>query len=631
MEGERLPAGIKVMKTSWARTSPTGPLLGALLAALCSGCVGKIFSSGNSPTQTQQQAAYNPAFACTTPTLAATPIRRLARVHYINSVQGFLSQMNATDLATVMGDIQTQISLIPEDSSPFFSRNDTSLTEEHAGGVFELAFALGSILAENSTYVGELATVCGAGSTQASLTGACANTFAAYYAQKAFRRPATAAELATLLLDPTSTTTPQATLDLTTVNGLTLYLVRLLAHPRFYYRLDNEGTLVSGTDGTSGATYQLSNYELLSKLTFLFWDGPPTDALYTQIQSADLTQLSQLRNLVSTIVNDPAAQNGVENFYSEWLGIQSLPQLDSMNSASYATFAQGENINVAGHNHRADMIQEVIDLTTYYTFGTTGRYDDLMESPYSFSRTTDLAKLYGLSTTWDGTPATLTQFPASQPRSGLLTRAAFLITGVEYTDPIIKGKNLRFNILCDVLPPPPPTVNVVPVKQDTVHTTRWLVEQVTAGTPSNPYQCMQCHSQMNPLGFLSENYDSLGRFRTLEQKFDPTTGMLVNQVPVTTAAVASLYPGDTQEQSDISAMSTYLAQTGAGQRCMVQQYFRYTFGREESLVQDGCTLEDMRQNMVNTDGTGFNDADGSLLQMFESTTDQKQFLFREVQ
>jgi hypothetical protein len=618
------------MNTSSVIPRPMGPLLAGALLALCAGCDGKIFSPSR-PPPTQQQAAYNPAFTCSAPTVAPTTIRRLARAWYVNSVQDFLSQMNSTDRAAVMEAIQSQLSLIPLDSSPFFTRNDTSLTEEHAGGVFEVAFALGSLLAQNATYASELASVCGVGSTQASLTGACAQTFAAYYAQKAFRRPATAAELATLLLDPTSTATPQATLDLTSTNGLTLYLVRLLAHPRFYYRLDNEGTLVSGTDGTSGATYRLSPYELLSKLTFLFWDSPPTDALYSQAGSADLAQPTQVKDLVSTVVNDPAAQNGVENFYSEWLGIQTIPQLDSMNSLSYATFAQGENINVPGHNHRADMIQEVIDLTTYYTFSTHGRYDDLLESPYSFARTTDLAKLYGLSATWDGTPSTLVPFPPAQPRSGLITRGAFLITGVEYTDPIIKGHNLRFNLLCDVLPPPPPTVKVVPVTQDTVHTTRWLVEQATAGTSSNPNECLQCHSEMNPLGFLSENYDSLGRFRTLEDKFDPTTGALVNQVPVTTAAVGDLYPGDGENLTDVSALSADLAQTGTGQRCMVQQYFRYAFGRQENLVQDGCTLEDMRQNMVNTDGSGFDGENGSLFQMFESTSDQRQFLFREVQ
>jgi hypothetical protein len=303
-----------------------------------------------------------------------------------------------------------------------------------------------------------------------------------------------------------------------------------------------------------------------------------------------------------------------------------------MNSLSYATFAAGENINVIGHNHRADMIQEIIDLTSFYTFNGKGRYDDLMNSPLSFARTTDLAKLYGLTSTWDGTDdATLVPFPSGQPRTGLLTRAAFLINGVEYTDPIIKGHNIRFNVLCNVLPPPPPTVNVVPVTQDAVHTTRWLVEQATAGTSSNPQECMQCHAQMNPLGFVTEDYDSLGRYRTNELKFNSTTGQQDGSVPVDTPAVGNVVPGDTRNLPDGVALNAYIAELGVGQRCMVQQYFRYTFGREENLSLDGCGLESMRQNMVNTDGSGVDGTNGSLLQMFAATPTQRQFLYRQLQ
>ncbi|HEX4622569.1 MAG TPA: DUF1588 domain-containing protein [Myxococcaceae bacterium] len=525
---------------------------------LCCACYGKARESllGTPPSPTPPSptpppiptSAYDPSFACPAsgPVVSASAIRRQAKVHYVNTLREFLSPLSATDLTAVMGTIQAQIDLMPEDSSPFFSHNDTSLTPSHAGAAFEIGFALGNLLAANDTYVGELASVCGAGSTRASLTGTCANAFVTHFALKAFRRPPTAAEVADLLVDPTSTTTPPAKLDLTTTQGLAPLLIRLLAHPRLFYRLDDEGALVAGTDG-SGGTYQLSKYELLSKLTYLFWDAPPTDALYLHVHNADLTQPSQRTALVSTLLGDPRARAGVGDFYAEWLGLENIPQLDSMNSLSYKTFAAGENINVAGHNHRADMIREIVDLTSHYTFNGTGRYEDLMNSPYSFARTTDLAQLYGLTTAWDCTDKTLVPFPSSAPRSGLLTRAAFLITGVEYTDPIIKGKHIRFQILCDVLPPPPPTVNVVPVKQDAVHTTRYLSEQATAGTASDPMQCMGCHQWMNPLGFATESYDSLGRYRTVEKKFDPTTGQQDGQVPVTTAVTGYLFTNDTQQ------------------------------------------------------------------------------------
>ncbi|HEX4621864.1 MAG TPA: DUF1592 domain-containing protein, partial [Myxococcaceae bacterium] len=387
----------------------------ATAALLLCGCVAKVSpATPSGPPPPPGNPTYDPSFACNSAaTVAPTTIRRQAKIHYINSIREFLSTLAPADVAALMGAIQTQISLIPQDAGNFYTRNDTSLTQSHAGAVFDLAFALGSLIANTQSYADQLASVCGAASTQASLTGSCANAFVAHYGLKAFRRPLTTAEIADLMTDPASTATPPANLNLTTTPGLTSLLVRLLAHPRFFYRMDNEGTLISGTDGITGATYRLSPYELLSKMTYLFWDAPPTDALYAQAATTDFTQPAQSDALVQAILSDPAAKSGIQNFYTEWLGIQSIPQLDSMNSLSYKTFAAGENINVSGHNHLADMIQEIVDLTRYYTFNGTGRYEDLLNSPYSFARTTDLAQLYGLSTAWDGTDQTLVRFPSS--------------------------------------------------------------------------------------------------------------------------------------------------------------------------------------------------------------------------
>jgi hypothetical protein len=136
---------------------------------------------------------------------------------------------------------------------------------------------------------------------------------------------------------------------------------------------------------------------------------------------------------------------------------------------------------------------------------------------------------------------------------------------------------------------------------------------------------------MNPLGSTTENYDSLGRFRVDELKFNSTTGLQDGSVLVDTPAVGALFPGDTKVLNDGMDLNASIAQIGMGQRCMVQQYFRYTFGRQEDLVQDGCGLENMRQNMVNTTGSGLNGENGTILQMLSSSATQRQFLYRQVQ
>ena len=321
--------------------------------------------------------------------------------------------------------------------------------------------------------------------------------------------------------------------------------------------------------------------------------------------------------MLTTVFADARAQSGVQNFYTEWLGLQTIPYVNSNRSMAYLNLIAGTNVGTAGHDVRGDMIKEIQELTKYYTFTTSGKYENLLTSQYSFAKSSDLASIYGVAP-WDGTASHLVPFSSGQ-RSGLISRGAFLISGTEYTSPIHKGHRVRSEMLCDVISPPPAALKIVPLVQDTVHTTRVITEQDTAATT-----CLQCHGPMNPLGFNSENYDSIGRYRTLEQKFDPATGAFVSNIPVATQAEVSAFPGDTRFVNDAVDLGSYIAQTGKGHQCFVRQYFRYTFGRVEDLTNDACSMESMRNYLMNP-------TDGTLLQMFRETARQQPFRNRKVQ
>jgi hypothetical protein len=47
--------------------------------------------------------------------------------------------------------------------------------------------------------------------------------------------------------------------------------------------------------------------------------------------------------------------------------------------------------------------------------------------------------------------------------------------------------------------------------------------------------CVSCHGRINPLGYAFENFDTLGRLRTVESVFDSSNN-LIGQVPVSTQA-----------------------------------------------------------------------------------------------
>ena len=82
----------------------------------------------------------------------------------------------------------------------------------------------------------------------------------------------------------------------------------------------------------------------------------------------------------------------------------------------------------------------------------------------------------------------------------------------------MKGVFLRTNVLCDTIPPPPPGANAKPPDLMPGMTTRESVEAITEMPGSI---CAGCHTlAINPLGFATEGFDALGRFRTAQRLFD---------------------------------------------------------------------------------------------------------------
>jgi hypothetical protein len=411
----------------------------------------------------------------------------------------------------------------------------------------------------------------------------CLTRFVTYYGRKAFRRPLSAAEIDDFKAFYHQVVTAGS-------DGLAALVGRLLAHPNFYYRFDSDGVTVSGTDGKD-AVYRLSKWELLSKMTFLFWASPPTDALYDRVANVDITTDENLKPLLDDILADPRAEQGILNFYGEWLHLDKtlLPGTDGNVLADQSVLVSA-GLDSLPPTHRDDMIKEVLDLSAHYSLRTEGRLDDILTSPYSFAKTPALAKIYGVPV-WDGTKEHLVSFPPGQ-RSGLLTRAAMVASNSEYTRPIIKGVRIRSRLLCGMTPPPPPGLNIKPLEHTADKTTRQAVEAVTADAT-----CSSCHKSFNALGFLTENYDPLGRFRGTETIFQDMTAKVVSQLPVDTKAAANLDVGDSKVLADGVELGAHLAESGKAHACMARNYFEFVTGRQPDDKADACNFESLQQKL----------------------------------
>jgi hypothetical protein len=569
------PRGVR--RRGW---SPAGVAIvcGAALAApACSST-----DDADRPNVQVDAGASAPAsFPCDPSTVAdqPAPLRRLAKVYVTSSVREMFSQFADTPKAQILTDLQSRFDLIPTDDSAFYSQNDTTVSQDHVDAIFNLAVHAGALVSDaTKPYGSEMLKVCGAGSTKATLADdVCLTKFAQYYGRKAFRRPLAQAEVDDFKAFYRSVVSAG-------MDGMAALVGRLFAHPNFYYRLDNAG------DALDGAVFRLTPWELLSKITFLFWSAPPTDALYDRVAATDITKDENLSPLLDDILADPAAEQGVLGFYREWLTLdKTLIPGSAGNILADQALAMAAGVTLPP-THRDDMIQEVLDLSAHYSLRTNGRLDDILTSPYSFARTPALATIYGVPP-WDGTKDHLVALPAGQ-RTGLLTRAAVVASNGEYTRPVIKGKFIRTRLLCTDIPPPPPGLNIKPLVQAPDHTTRQALDAVTQDPT-----CWGCHKSLNYLGYLSENYDPIGRFRDKEARFTDTSGQIVSELPVDTKAAPAISDGDTKELANAVELGQYLADSGKAHTCMVRNYFEFVTGRKESDTADGCTLEDLHQKL----------------------------------
>jgi hypothetical protein len=99
---------------------------------------------------------------------------------------------------------------------------------------------------------------------------------------------------------------------------------------------------------------------------------------------------------------------------------------------------------------------------------------------------------------------------------------------------------------------------------------RQRVETATAsGT------CQGCHAFINPFGFMQENYDPLGRWRTTDQ------GMPVDA----TIHVDFLDEGPLDAKTPVEALKRLTA-SNRFQQCFARQLFRFYTGRDESAGDD---------------------------------------------
>jgi hypothetical protein len=498
---------------------------------------------------------------------------------YRNTLADFVAFASGSpsEAAAILSELAGPLDRLPRDRREptsqdlhgSYRRLDQSLQQLHVDGFYDVGVAAGAALTQPT----RLASVVGTCATDGDPANdaACLSELVSRLGARALRRPLAPDEQAFYegVYGPDKTADAAAYADVIGV---------LLNAPQLIYFVEHGTGEVAGKPGS----FELSAFELASRLSYQLWQSAPDAELLARAADGSLLEAQTYRAEVERLLADPRAEAALTEFFADWMKVEDLAPLDAKNSDP--VFRAFAGAALPSPNLRQDMIDDVLGLLGYYTWRERTGVAELFQSERSFAKSQELASIYGVPP-WDGVGA-----PPSFPtglRPGLLTRALFLSTGSPNTRPIMKGLFIRQYVLCDQIPPPPPGANAKPPELSPGMTTRETVEALTEAPGT---VCAACHTTLiNPLGFATEGFDALGRYRTEQAFFDPA-GLPTGSKAVNTATIPRVLTDSEASAAGPAELMTQVARSGKVESCLARNFFRYTFARWEDPALDGCAL-----------------------------------------
>jgi hypothetical protein len=380
---------------------------------------------------------------------------------------------------------------------------------------------------------------------------ACTRAFVTRFGRRALRRPLSDEEVtryATLADDA-------ATALGNFWEGIPFAIAGLLQAPSFLFRVE-----LGEPDPANPARLRYDDYEMASRLSFLFWNTTPDDMLLDAAEAGELTTTDGLAAQVARLAGDQRARAALANFHLERLGLEELDHV----AKDSALFPQ---MNAALLNA---MREDILRTIEHETLDRGGDFRDLLTTRVSFVDAA-LAKVYGVPAPASGTARA--ELPADGVRLGVLGKAGLLAlhAHVKETSPTRRGKFVRERVLCQSIPAPPPNVlTVLPEPDPNAPTMRDRLEAHRSNMA-----CAGCHSLMDPIGLTFENFDALGMYREDDDG---------HELDLTGDLDGEAFDGPEQ-------LASMLRDNARVTACMVRQLYRYATAHveeegEEIVIRD---------------------------------------------
>ena len=263
---------------------------------------------------------------------------------------------------------------------------------------------------------------------------ACVDKIVSALARRAYRRPVTRAEVASL----TKFVDLAKSEGLNAEQGVQLAIQAMLTSPHFLFRIEHD------PDPTDPAkVHRIADIELASRLSYFLWTSTPDDELLALAEQKKLA--ANLDAQVKRMLADPRSATLADNFAGQWLEIRNL---DSVKPDPQKFPEWGPELR--------DAMKTETRLFFEAMLRENRPMADFLDAPFTYLNER-LAKHYGIPgvTGPDFRKVELT----TPERGGILSHASVL-TVSSYptrTSPVIRGKYVLQNIMGAPPPPPPPT------------------------------------------------------------------------------------------------------------------------------------------------------------------------------
>jgi len=333
-----------------------------------------------------------------------------------------------------------------------------------------------------------------------------------------------------------------------------------LASPRFIF-VHNE---------TDSASPNQASFNLATRLSLFLWSSIPDDELLKLAGKGRLHDIEVLNEQVDRMLNHRHVKSFCDSFAPQWLKINNVVSA-SPDFKAHREYYFGGDDKISYKRGMHMMLEPLLNFET--VFIENRPISELVDSDFTY-------RSHLLSEWYQGRAATyginvnlrdieFTRTPLNDRKYGgvITTGAVMVMTSSPFRSlPITRGAWVSSVIFNDPPEPPPDDIPDLKADDETLQREGLTVRQKLKQHSSDT-QCAGCHKKIDPLGFVLENYDLLGRWRD-----DYRTGLKVD-------ASGTLF-GKHEFKDIVGFKDAVLAEEDVFAKAFVGHLLSYALGRE---------------------------------------------------